>query len=107
MSDIVWFIVIGILFVLLGLVFIWLGLAIWKKERIDLIIRHHMEKVSPGDKPAFCKLCGMGMCVIGTGFIVSGILIPFAGSLLSWAPMAIGLSAGIMLLFIAVKRYNR
>ena len=107
MNDIIWWIVIGVMVIFIGLAFIWLGLAIWKKEKIDLIIRHHMEKVSSGDKQAYCKLCGIGMLIIGTGFAVSGILMSLTGRLLSWTPMTIGLAAGIMLLIIAVKKYNR
>ena len=107
MNDIIWWIVVGVMFILTGLAFIWVGLAIWKKEKIDLIIRHHMEKVSPEDKQAYCKLCGIGVLMIGTGFVVSGVLTSFTGELLSWTPMTVGLAAGIVLLVIAVKKYNR
>ena len=46
MGDFIWFIVIGAVLVLLGFVFIELGLLIWKKQKMDLIIRHHCDKVS-------------------------------------------------------------
>lgn len=73
MSDDVWGIVLGVLLILLGILFIWLGLAIWKKQKIELIIRHHMDKVSDEDKQAYCRLCGIGVLIIGFGFVVSGI----------------------------------
>ena len=41
MDDLIWFIFIGALFVLLGFVFIRIGLAIWKKQKMELIIRSH------------------------------------------------------------------
>ena len=106
MSDFIWSLIIGVMFVLLGLVFLWLGLSIWKKQRIDLIIRHHMDKVSDKNKQAFCKLCGIGVFILGIGFVVSGICMLFTIDPFSWVPMTIGLAAGILLMTISVIRYN-
>ena len=106
MNDFIWFLIVGVMFVGLGLVFIWLGLAIWKKQRTDLIIRHHMDKVADKDKQAYCRLFGIGCLAAGTGFAVSGICIPFTADLISWIPMAAGLAGGILLMAAAVIRYN-
>ena len=106
MDDTVWFVAISALFVLLGIVFIWLGLAIWKKQKMDLIIRHHCDKVSEENKPAYCILAGIGVFVIGIGFILSGICTVLTHSLLTFIPMAAGLAAGIALLILAGRRYN-
>ena len=73
MSDFIWFIMIGILFVLLGLIFIWLGWQIREKQRMDLIISYHCDKVSEDNKRAYCTLSGTGILIMGTGFILSGI----------------------------------
>lgn len=65
MNDSVWFLVIGVLFLLLGIVFVGLGLAIWKKQKTDLMIHHHCDKVTEENKPAFCTLSGVGVFAIG------------------------------------------
>ena len=106
MNDFIWALMIAALFAILGLVFIWLGLAIWKKQKIELIIRHHMDKVSDEDKQAYCRLCGIGVLIIGFGFVISGIWMTFTIELLSWIPMTVGLVAGLVLLAVSVARYN-
>ena len=107
MSDFIWFFAIGVLFVLLGLVFLRLGLAIWKKQRIGLVIRHHMDKVSGQNRQAYCRLCGIGVFISGIGFAVSGICMFFSAGLFSWIPLTAGLAAGIILMAAAVIKYNR
>ncbi len=107
MDDIIWFIAIGALFVLLGIVFVRLGLAIWKKQKMELIIRHHCSRVSGENRPAYCTLAGIGVFVIGIGFVLSGICTAFAQSPVVFVPMAAGLAAGIALLALAGIRYNR
>ena len=107
MDDTIWFIMICVIFLLLGLLFAGLGLAIWKKQKTELIISYHMNKVSDGNRQAFCKLCGIGMLVSGIGFAVSGIWTVFTAELYSWIPMIAGLIAGILLLAVSVARYNR
>ena len=106
MNDTVWFVAISVLFVLLGVVFIRLGLAIWKKQKMDLIIRHHCDKVSEENKPAYCTLAGIGVFVIGIGFILSGIGAALMKSALPFIPMTVGMAAGIALLVLAGRRYN-
>ena len=106
MDDFVWSLVIGIMFILLSLVFLWLGLSIWKKQRIDLIIRHHMDKVSDMNKQAFCKFFGIGIFILGIGMVFSGICMLFTIDMFSWIPMTIGLIVGILMMTISVIRYN-
>ena len=106
MDDTIWFIAVSVLFAVLGIVFIRLGLAIWKKQEMELIIRHHCDKVSEENKPAYCRLAGIGVFVIGIGFILSGICAVLTHSLFTFIPMAAGLAAGIALLLLAGKRYN-
>ena len=107
MDDFVWFIVIGILFLLLGLLFGALGLQIWKKQRMDLIIRHHCEKVREENKRAYCTLAGIGVLIMGIGFLLSGICITWTRSAFIFVPMTAGLAAGIALLASAIVKYNR
>ena len=107
MDDIIWFIAVGGLLILLGFVFIRLGLAIWKKQKMELMIRYHCDKVREENKPAYCALSGIGVFVIGIGFILSGICSAFVHSVFAFIPMAAGLAAGIALLNLAGIRYNR
>ena len=107
MEDLVWFIAVSALLVVLGFVFAGLGLAIWKKQKMELIIRYHCDKVKEENKPAYCTLAGTGVFVTGIGFILSGICSALMQSVLIFIPMAAGLAAGIALLILAGTRYNR
>ena len=107
MDDIIWFIAISVLLILLGAVFIGIGLAIWKKRKMDLIIRYHCDRVSEADKPAYCTLSGIGVFLIGAGFALSGICAAFMRSAIVLVPAAAGLAAGLALLVLAGIRYNR
>ena len=107
MTDTVWFILMGVLFVLLGILFIALGWLIWKKQKMNLIIRYHCDKVREENKEAYCKLAGTGVLLMGLGFLLSGIFTVFFQSVFTFIPMAAGLVIGIALLISAVVKYNR
>ncbi len=107
MSDFIWFILIGILFALLGIVFSVLGWLIWKKQKMDLIISYHCDKVSEANKPAYCMLLGSGILIMGIGFLISGACTVFIQSALVFVPMTAGLLAGAALLVSAIIKYNR
>ena len=107
MGDTIWFIIIGAILIVLGLVFIWLGYNVWIKQKINLIIVYHMDKVSDDNKPAFCRLSGLGLMVMGCGFIASGIWTMVSGALLSFIPMIAGIAVGIVLLVSAGVKYNK
>lgn len=107
MSDFVWFILTGILLALLGIVFSVLGWLIWKKQRMDLIISYHSDKVSEANKPAYCALLGTGVLIMGIGFLASATCTVFIQSARVFVPMAAGLLAGAVLLVSAIIKYNR
>ena len=107
MSDLIWFIVIGVLLAFLGIVFIMLGWKIWKKQRLDLIISYHSDKVRDENKQAYCTLSGSGILIMGFGFLVSGICAVFIRSAFVFVPMTAGLVLGIVLLTVAIAKYNR
>ena len=107
MSDSAWRLIIGILFVVLGFLLIWMGFAIWKKQRTDLIISYHMDRVSDENRQAYCRLFGIGCLLPGAGFALSGVWTTLTAEMISWLPMAAGLAAGLLLLAAAVLRYNR
>ena len=107
MTDTVWFILMGVLFALLGSLFIALGWLIWKKQKMNLIIRYHCDKVREENKEAYCRLAGIGVLLMGLGFLLSGIFTVFFQSVFTFIPMAAGLVIGIVLLISAVVKYNR
>ncbi len=107
MSDLLWFIIISILLVMLGILFIRLGYEISEKQRIDLIIAYHHDKVSKGNKQVYCMLSGIGVLIIGCGFLLSGICTLSVHSFYAFIPMSAGLMLGIVLLISASIKYNR
>ena len=107
LSESLWFILTGVLLFATGSACAALGLAVWKKQKIGLVIRHHMDKVSEGNKKAFCTLAGTGVLAVGAGLMASGIWTAFAGSLPALVPAAAGLVLGLALLGFAIRRYNR
>ena len=107
MSDLIWFVMTGVLFVLLGTIFIMLGWQIWKKQKMDLIISYHSSKVSEENRQAYCTLAGSGVLVMGIGFLLSGICTALNQSVRIFVPMTAGLVIGLGLLIAAVRKYNR
>ena len=107
MSDFIWFVIIGVMFMLLSLVFIRLGWQIWKKQKMDLIINTHCDKVSEENKKAYCALAGIGVFVMGVGFGLSGICAVLLQSVYVFIPMTVGLVSGLALLISAGIKYNR
>lgn len=107
MNDFVWFVIIGILFVLLGFVFFMLGWQIWKKQKMNLIISFHCDKVSEENKQAYCTLTGIGVLLMGIGFFLSAICAIVTQTVFALIPMTAGLILGIVLLTVAVKKYNQ
>ena len=107
MSDLTWFIIIGVFFMLLGMIFIVLGLMIGIGKKMNLIISYHCDKVSEENKKAYCSIFGLGVFFIGIGFAVTGILSVVLQSLFALIPMAAGLVLGIAFILAAIIKYNR
>ena len=107
MSDLTWFIIIGVFFMLLGMIFIVLGLMIGIGKKMNLIISYHCDKVSEENKKAYCSIFGLGVFFIGIGFVVTGILSVVLQSLFALIPMAAGLVLGIAFILAAIIKYNR
>ena len=106
MTDFIWFIIIGVLFMLLSLVFIRLGWLIWKKQKMDLIISYHCDKVIEENKQAYCMLSGIGVFIMGVCFGFSGICTAFLQSVYIFIPITVGFALGIALLAAAGIKYN-
>ena len=88
-----------------GLVCIVLGLLIWKKQKITLLHGYHYKYVKKSDYPAYCRLIGIGLILIGAGIVVTGVFNLFESSFW-WVPILIGFVSGILVLNKAQKKYN-
>ncbi len=92
--------------ILLGILFLYIGFLLWKKEKITLLHDYHYKHVADKDKPAFCRLSGIGVICIGIGSFLSGLLIAVTESAWSFIAFAAGFIAGLALLIHAGRRYN-
>ena len=107
MGDFIWYIIVAALLFVLGILFIVLGLLIWLKLKMNLIISHHCEKVKEENKKAYCRLFGIGVFVIGLGFLLSAVCIPLVKTVFSFIPLTAGIVLGIVLIVSSIVKYNR
>jgi len=92
---------------LIGIVFVVMGNLLWKKQRISLLHDYHYDKVSEKDKKAFCAISGIGVILIGSGLLLTGIIIGITDSAWSFIAFIIGFVVGLSLLIYAGIKYNR
>ncbi|MBP5528994.1 MAG: DUF3784 domain-containing protein [Lachnospiraceae bacterium] len=107
MGDFIWYIIVAALLFVLGILFIVLGLLIWLKLKMNLIISHHCEKVKEENKKAYCRLFGIGVFLIGIGFLLSAVCIPLVKTVFSFIPLTAGIVLGIVLIVSSIVKYNR
>ena len=88
-----------------GALCIVLGLLIWKKQKISLLHDYHYKNVSKQDVPAYTRIIGIGLILIGAGICMTGILNMIESSLW-WIPMFVGILAGFIVMSRAQKKYN-
>ena len=89
-----------------GVIFMILGYLVWKREKINILHSYHYRNVSPGNKKVFCKMTGEGLILIGSGLLITGIVIFKTHSMYGFVAFAVGLIAGITLLINAGSKYN-
>lgn len=58
-----------------GVIFAVMGWLLWKKEKLSLMHNYHVDKVSAENRPAFCKLSGIGLIVIGVGLLITAVIL--------------------------------
>ena len=92
---------------IVGIVVIVMGYLIWKKERISLLHDYHYDKVSEANKKIFCTISGIGLVVVGCGFLLTAVVLGITSSVWSYLVMAVGFVTGISLLIYAGRKYNR
>ena len=82
-----------------------LGLVIWIKRKVSLVHTYHYKNVKKEDLPAYSRLLGIGLILIGVGICVTGLLNLFE-SAFWWIPMIAGFASGLAVLSTAQKKYN-
>ncbi|MBQ9369870.1 MAG: DUF3784 domain-containing protein [Clostridia bacterium] len=88
-----------------GLLIIVLGLVLWLGRKVSILHAYHYKNVKEENLPAYCRMMGIGLMLVGLGIAVSGILDLFY-SALWWIPTVVGFVLGLTVLFIAQKKYN-
>ncbi len=88
-----------------GLLCIILGLMLWKKQKISLIHSYHYKNVKKEDVPAYTRLMGIGLILIGVGICITGVL-DLLYSSLWWIPLLAGFVMGFIIMNKAQKKYN-
>ena len=82
-----------------------MGIIIWTNRRVSLIHGYHYKNVNKNDIPAYTRLVGTGLILIGAGICGSGFFNLFESSFW-WIPMLAGFAAGLAVLNRAQKKYN-
>ena len=90
---------------LVALLCVGMGLLIWKKQKISLLHDYHYRNVKKEDVPAYARLMGIGLVLIGIGVFLTGLFmlleIPFW-----WSPLVFGLAIGFVICHVAQTKYN-
>ena len=76
-----------------GMLCIVLGLILWIGKKVSILHSYHYKNVKEEDLPAYCRLAGIALMLIGLGIVVTGILNLFELSLW-WIPLLVGFVAG-------------
>jgi len=88
-----------------GLLCIVLGVLLWKKQKISLLHSYHYKNVRKEDIPAYTRLAGIGLLLIGAGICITGLL-ELLYSPLWWLPLTVGIVGALLVMNRAQKRYN-
>ena len=88
-----------------GLLCVVFGLLIWLRQKLSLLHDYHYQNVKQEDVPAYARLIGIGLMIIGAGICVTGIFNLMASSLW-WVPLLCGFVAGLLVMHKAQMKYN-
>lgn len=88
-----------------GLLLIVFGVLIGKKQKVSLLHDYHYKNVKQDELPAYSRLIGIGLLVMGAGIRITGVFNLFE-SPLWWIPLVGGIAAGLIVMNKAQKRYN-
>ena len=88
-----------------GVICIILGVLLWKRQKVSILHDYHYKNVKKEDLPAYTRLMGIGLIVIGAGIIITGLLNLIKSSLW-WIPLLTGFILGLAIIYMAQKKYN-
>ena len=88
-----------------GALLIVIGLLLWIKKKVSILHTYHYKNVKEEDLPAYCRLVGIALILIGIGIAVTGVL-NFFKSALWWVPLVAGFGVGFPIFIYAQKKYN-
>ena len=91
---------------LIGILCVVLGYLIWKKQKITLIHDYHYKNVRSKDVPAYTRLIGIGLILIGIGTCLTGIINIAFQTNAGWIAFIVGFAFGIFMMNKAQKTYN-
>ena len=95
-----------IFFPAIGLLLAAFGLLIWRKQKVTLIHDYHWKNVRKSDLPAYTRLMGIGLCVMGAGVALTGpVNYVFKSQKGLWC-FVLGFAAGLIVMNKAQKKYN-
>lgn len=89
----------------IGLLCVGLGLLIWLKQKISLVNETQWQNVKASDVPAYTRLIGIGLLLMGVGICLTGVLNLF-WSRFWWLSLLLGIAAGFVVFAQAQKKYN-
>ena len=81
------------------------GLLIWVGRKVSLLHSYHYKNVKREDMPAYTRMVGIGLILIGAGIATTGVLNIFKLALW-WIPVVVGFVSGLTVFIVAQKKYN-
>ena len=81
------------------------GLLLWRKHQLSILHEYHYKNVKEEDIPAYTRMIGAGLIIMGIGIIITGVL-EIMYSSFWWIPLIAGLVLGAIVMFAAQKKYN-
>ena len=91
--------------VLVGMICIIPGILLWKKQQVSILHDYHYRNVRKEDIPAYTRQMGSGLMITGAGIIITGVFDLF-DSPFWWLPLLIGFILGLLVIYLAQKKYN-
>ena len=95
-----------VVFGAVGLLLIVIGLLVWKKRKVTLVHDYHWKNVRKKDLPAYCRLIGLGLVLMGAGAVLCGLVGVLTQSQKGLWCFALGMAAGLVPMNRAQKKYN-
>ncbi len=89
-----------------GLICVVFGTLVWKKRKVSLLHDYHYKNVREEDMPAYTRLIGIGLILVGAGICAAGVLSLVFRNLMNLIALGLGLAVGITVMSAAQKKYN-